>query len=66
MGMQNQIRVDRVLRTPYIRSVSNQDVVITEDGEQYRIDMVQKTNGIYPTSMDLTLYQIQQKYEVKE
>ena len=44
--------------------ITNQDVAITEDGRQYRIDMVQTAQGIYPASIDITLAKIEQEYEV--
>ena len=40
------------------------DAVYTEDGEQYRIDLIQKAEGVYPPSEDLTLVRITQKFEV--
>lgn len=61
---QNQVEVERVLRTPRLRGVSSQDLAVTEDGQQYRIDLVQSTDGVYPPSMDLTLTRIVQKYDV--
>ena len=44
--------------------MSSQDVAVTEDGKQYRIDLVQTTTDVFPESMDLTLLRIEQKYEV--
>ena len=63
-GQQNQIKVERVLRCPATGQISTQDIAITEDGQQYRIDLIQKVDGVYPPSVDLTLTHIQQKYEV--
>ncbi|MFR1239572.1 hypothetical protein [Alistipes sp.] len=63
-GRQNQAQLERVLRVPRAGSVSSQDVAITEDGKQYRIDLVQAVTDVYPPSMDLTLARIEQKYEV--
>lgn len=63
-GRQNQIEIERVIRTPRAGDVNNQDVAITEDGKQYSIDMVQSALGIYPPSIDITLAKIEQKYEV--
>lgn len=63
-GQQNQIKVERVLRCPATGKVSTQDIAITEDGQQYRIDLIQKADGTYPPSVDITLTHIQQKYEV--
>lgn len=63
-GRQNQVEVERVLRTPRRKGVSSQDLAVTEDGQQYRIDLVQSANDVYPPSMDLTLTKITQKYDV--
>ncbi len=65
-GQQNQIKVERVIRCPATGRVSTQDVAITEDGQQYRIDLIQKVDSVYPPSVDITLSHIQQKYEVPE
>ncbi len=63
-GRQNQVQIERVLRVPRAVGVSSQDVAVTEDGKQYRIDLVQAVTDVYPPSMDLTLARIEQKYEV--
>lgn len=63
-GRQNQVQIERVLRVPQRPGLSSQDVAITEDGEQYRIDLVQTVTDVYPPSMDLTLARVDQKYEV--
>ena len=63
-GKQNQIKVERVIRCPATGQVSTQDVAITEDGQQYRIDLIQKADGVYPPSVDMTLTHVEQKYEV--
>lgn len=62
-AQQNQIEVERVIRVPRAVSITNQDVAITEDGRQYRIDLVQNAD-VYPPSLDLTLAKIEQEYEV--
>lgn len=64
-GQQNQVEIQRVIRTQRSSAVSNQDVAVTEDGRQYGINMVQMTEGVYPPSMDITLAKIEQKYEVE-
>lgn len=61
-GAQNQVEIERVIRVPRSALVSNQDVAITEDGHQYRIDMVQAVPGVYPPCLDLTLAKITQEY----
>lgn len=63
-GKQNQIQIERVLRTPRVKQVNNQDIGVTEDGKQYRIDFVQVVQNIYPSCMDITLSKIEQEYEV--
>ena len=62
-AQQNQIEVERVIRVPRAGRITNQDVAITEDGRQYRIDLVQNAD-VYPPSLDLTLAKIEQEYEV--
>lgn len=63
-SLQNQIQVERVIRVQRTPGINSQDVAITEDGRQYRIDLVQLADGIYPPSVDLTLARIDQEYEV--
>lgn len=60
---QNQVQVERVLRTPRAGRVTNQDAAVTEDGRRYRIDMVQTVDGVYPPSQDLTLARYEQTPE---
>lgn len=52
---QNQSRVERVLRVPDSGLVSNLDTAETEDGQRYRVDLVQSVPDVYPASVDLTL-----------
>ncbi len=63
---QNQVKVERVLRVPRRPEVSPQDVAVTEDGRQYRVELVQLAAGVYPPSLDLTLGTIEQIYELPE
>lgn len=65
-GQQNQVSIERVIRVPKASSISSQDVAITEDSHQYRIDMVQKVDGVWPPSLDLTLARVDQDYEVDD
>lgn len=62
---QNQVQISRVVRVPRRKEVSSQDVAVTEDGAQYRIELVQAVQDVFPPSMDLTLAKIEQVYEVK-
>ena len=61
---QNQVQIQRVIRIQKSVGIDSQDVAITEDGHQYRIDMVQAVMDVYPPSLDLTLAKIEHEYEV--
>ena len=63
-GRQAQVEVERVIRTQLRPAVNPQCVAVTEDDEQYGIELVQQVQDVYPPSMDLTLVRIDQKYEV--
>lgn len=58
-AMQNQVQVDRVIRVPRAR-ITTQEVAVTEDGEEYRIDQVQEVPEVWPPCLDLTLTRIEQ------
>ncbi|MBQ3199086.1 MAG: hypothetical protein IJB67_01780 [Firmicutes bacterium] len=60
---QNQIEVERVLRVPRIEGLHSQQVAITEDGSQYRIDLVQLAEGVMPPSWELTLAKVEQIFD---
>ena len=51
------------MRTMWRKEVSTQDVAVTEDGRQYRIDTVQVVQNVWPASMDLSLVKIEQVYD---
>lgn len=63
-GRQAQVEVERVIRTQLRPAVNPQCVAVTEDDEQYGIELVQQVQDVYPPSIDLTLVRIEQKYEV--
>ena len=63
LSRQNQIEISRVVRTMWRKEVSTQDVAVTEDGRQYRIDTVQVVQNVWPASMDLSLVKIEQVYD---
>ena len=65
LAKQAQVEVERVIRTPRLKEVSTQNVAVTEDGRQYRIDLVQGAET-YPPSMDLTLARLVQDYDLEE
>lgn len=61
---QNQQRIERVLRVPKTGKVNAQDIAVTQDKRQYRIELVQAVPDVYPPSVDLTLSRIEQIAEV--
>lgn len=63
LSRQNNAEIKRVIRVQRV-NISSQDVAITHDGKQYRIDTVQAVQGVYPPSLDLSLKAIEQNFEV--
>lgn len=61
---QQQQRVERVLRVPKSTKATSQDVAVTEDGQKYRIDLIQKVPDVFPPCVDLTLVRFEQDAEV--
>ena len=61
-SLQNQVRISRVIRCP-AADISPQDAAITEDGRQYRIEMVQVVPDVFPECIDVTLIAVEQVYE---
>lgn len=53
---QNMVEIEKVLRVPDQFQITTQDVAITEDGQKYRIDQIQRIRDVYPVSLDLALY----------
>lgn len=63
LSRQNNAEIKRVIRVQRV-NISSQDVAITHDGIQYRVDTVQAVQGVYPPSLDLSLKVIEQNFEV--
>ena len=60
-------RVDKLVRVWQDESIFVHDIVVLDDGNQYRIDMVQHLldeDGLKIT--DLTLYRLEENYEIAE
>lgn len=53
-----------LLRVPLRREVSVQDIAVPNDGNQYRISLVQYPENIVPPVMDLTLEDTTAKYDL--
>lgn len=58
---QNQSKVERLLRVPKNGLVSNLDRAVTEDGQVYRVDLVQTVPDVWPPCVDLTLVAYRQR-----
>ena len=65
-GAQNQLQIDRVLRVQRAGKVNTQDIAVTEDGQNYRVDLVQSVFDVWPESVDLTLSKIEQVIDLTE
>ena len=65
-GAQNQMQIDRVLRVQRAGKVNTQDIAVTEDGQNYRVNLVQSVPDVWPESMDLTLSKIEQVIDLTE
>ena len=65
-AQQNQVELRRVIRVPRAGDVTSQDIAVTEDGRQYRVDLVQAVQEVWPASVDLTLAAVEQVYDVSE
>lgn len=63
---QSQVQVEKVVRVPRGADISPQDVAVTQGGRQYRIDLVQLAQDVWPPSLDLTLAKTEQVYEVSK
>lgn len=64
---QNQIQVERLIRVPRpLAPITSQHVAVTEDGRQYRIDLVQEVLDVWPRSLDLTLARYEQQPSERE
>lgn len=63
LSRQNNAEIERVIRVQRV-NISTQDLAVTHDGKQYRIDTVQAVQDVYPPSLDLSLKAVEQKFEV--
>ena len=61
---QNNIQIDSVIRFPAVPGIDSQDVAVTEDGMQYRIDQIQVVKNVWPACVDISLVKIVQRLEV--
>ena len=61
-GIQAQIRIDRVLRCQNAGFVAPHDVVVTEDGKHYIVQLVQPCYDVFPKSVDVSLTVLEQQY----
>lgn len=61
-GIQAQIKIDRVLRCQNAGFIVPHDVVTTENGKHYIVQMVQPCYDVYPASVDISLSAIVQQF----
>lgn len=60
-AMQNNVQVERVVRVPLGAPIAAQDIAVTEDGQEYGIDLIQTVEGVFPPSLDVTLAKVSQR-----
>lgn len=64
---QSNVEVERVLRVPRGGpGIAAQDIAVTEDGQEYTVDMVQTVEGVYPPCLDVTLAKVSQRRVTSE
>lgn len=61
---QQNVSIDRLIRTPRHEDVSTQDVAILENGMQYDIVQVQYPEDVTPPCMDLSLQRRTSNYDI--
>lgn len=62
-AMQRNVEISLLLRTPRLKNVNPQDVVILSSGEQYQIDRVVYIRDVEPSCMDVSLVKVVNEYE---
>lgn len=63
-ALQAAERVDLLIRVPFRPMISTGDIAIpTDDGQQYRITLIQRIEGVFPPVMDLTLRRVEHEYD---
>lgn len=69
-ALQNNIKVDYVIRCPEVRDLSNSDkdilVAVLNGGNQYEIKQIQYPEDVEPPVMDLTLEGLGVAYDIIE
>lgn len=63
-AMQNQAKIEQILRVPRIDSVSTQDVAVPIDDKQYKIIQIQYPKDVDPPVMDLSLERLEANYAI--
>lgn len=61
-GIQAQIRIDRVVRCQQTDCISPHDVIVTENGKRYSVQLVQPCYDVYPPSVDISLTVIEENF----
>lgn len=63
-GMQENVRVDNLVRTPRVLAVSRQDIAVLLNGAQYRILQIQYPENVVPPVMDLSLERLERNHAI--
>jgi hypothetical protein len=63
-GLQDNVKIERLIRTQRRPGVSAQDFAVTNDGKVYKIVRVQYPDDPIPKAMDLSLERVEQRYEI--
>ncbi len=61
---QEDIRIEKLVRCPKIPNIHTLDVVVLEDGNQYKIEQIQEPQDIKPSCLDLSLSMIKVRLEL--
>lgn len=64
-GLQVKRKIELLLRTQRRDTVKADQIVIPNDGQQYRIIQVQYPKDVSPASMDLSLERVESTYEIR-
>jgi hypothetical protein len=64
-AMQNNSKVEQMLRVQRINGISLHDVAIPRDGDQYDIIQIQFIKDVEPASMDLSLQKVSAAYDIR-
>lgn len=65
LALQDQEKIELMIRVPRLSFVSAQDIAIPNDGKQYKIVQKQHPSETSPPMMDLSLERVDADYELE-